>query len=70
MSGNVFEWCADCTHVNYINAPNDGSVWEGENGECKGYITRGGSWWTSPNSIPKQSQDCLRVSAREWNPCK
>jgi formylglycine-generating enzyme required for sulfatase activity len=27
MSGNVYEWCEDCLHYGYLNAPNDGSAW-------------------------------------------
>lgn len=31
MHGNVWEWCLDPWHENYINAPNDGSVWDEKN---------------------------------------
>ncbi|MFM6267845.1 MAG: formylglycine-generating enzyme family protein, partial [Dolichospermum sp.] len=27
MHGNVWEWCQDDWHENYINAPDDGSAW-------------------------------------------
>jgi len=45
MSGNVWEWCEDCYHVDYSAAPTDGSAWK----ECDGTIEeegvhRGGSW--------------------------
>jgi formylglycine-generating enzyme required for sulfatase activity len=43
MAGNVFEFCQDPFHANYVGAPADGSVWSvgGEPGTC---ILRGGSW--------------------------
>lgn len=43
MSGNVWEWLADCWHANYQGAPEDGSAWESG---CTYNIRllRGGSW--------------------------
>jgi formylglycine-generating enzyme required for sulfatase activity len=47
MHGNVFEWCADCWHGNYADAPTDGSAWIiGGNAEYR--VLRGGSWNYNP----------------------
>jgi formylglycine-generating enzyme required for sulfatase activity len=42
MHGNVWEWCQDSDHGNYIGAPTDGTAWEDEKGG--GRICRGGCW--------------------------
>jgi len=49
MHGNVWEWCLDHWHNNYIGAPNDGSAW------LTGYesarrVLRGGSWVSNPSN--------------------
>ena len=46
MCGNVWEWCEDEWHENYINAPADGSAWLDKNSELR--LLRGGSWHYHP----------------------
>jgi formylglycine-generating enzyme required for sulfatase activity len=48
MCGNVWEWCEDGWHENYINAPTDGSAWTSLSSQRK--LLRGGSWPFSPAS--------------------
>ncbi len=58
MSGNVWEWVADCLHFDYQGgAPSDGSAWidSSDRYECDRLI-RGGSW--------DNVSDFLRVSHR------
>ncbi len=42
MMGNVWEWCLDSWHENYVGAPTDGSAWEPDIGTYR--LTRGGSF--------------------------
>jgi formylglycine-generating enzyme required for sulfatase activity len=46
MHGNVWEWCEDDWHENYINAPTDGSAWNSRSGSNTKML-RGGSWHTN-----------------------
>jgi formylglycine-generating enzyme required for sulfatase activity len=43
MHGNVWEWCEDDWHENYINAPTDGSAWNSRS-VSNTKMLRGGSW--------------------------
>ncbi|WP_223212405.1 formylglycine-generating enzyme family protein, partial [Microcystis aeruginosa] len=47
MSGNVWEWCEDNWHDNYIGAPRDGSAWLIRDNDYQ--ILRGGSWYFNPD---------------------
>lgn len=47
MHGNVWEWCADPWHENYLNAPSDGRVWE-VGGDDTYRMLRGGCWLNRP----------------------
>lgn len=59
MSGYVWEWVEDCLHMNYKEAPTDGSAWlEANGGECTERMMRGGSWGDEPGD--------LRTSSRTW----
>ncbi|WP_306607804.1 formylglycine-generating enzyme family protein [Azonexus sp.] len=42
MSGNVWEWTADCMVADYRGAPTDGSP--RVTGDCRSRVLRGGSW--------------------------
>jgi formylglycine-generating enzyme required for sulfatase activity len=60
MHGNVWEWCQDDWHENYIDAPKDGSVWTSRSGDTK--MMRGGSWFINPHYCRSASRyDTYRV---------
>jgi len=47
MHGNVWEWCEDRWHGNYLGAPSDGRAWV--DGWDSLRVLRGGSWYGSAN---------------------
>lgn len=55
MSGNVYEWCQDCSHFNYQGAPSDGSAWE--NPATSDRVIRGGSWDTEAEGCRSAFRD-------------
>ena len=61
MSGNVWEWVADCYHQNYRDAPADGSAWQDANDCQSGYRgVRGGSWILNPQGLRSANRDRVR----------
>ncbi|MDP8229403.1 MAG: formylglycine-generating enzyme family protein, partial [Candidatus Electryoneaceae bacterium] len=46
ISGNVYEWCEDAKHDNYIGAPDDGSAWGGDYEFFR--VVRDGCWDHGP----------------------
>ncbi|MFN7255598.1 MAG: SUMF1/EgtB/PvdO family nonheme iron enzyme [Microcystis sp.] len=61
MSGNVWEWCEDNWHDNYIGAPTDGSAWfiKNDNRSQSPKCLRGGSWNHYPNLCRSASRGGL-----------
>ncbi|WP_241696935.1 SUMF1/EgtB/PvdO family nonheme iron enzyme [Mariprofundus sp. KV] len=57
MSGNVWEWMADCWSEHRSSAPADGSAVS--SGTCTARVLKGGSWYDAEHYI--------RISARLWN---
>jgi formylglycine-generating enzyme required for sulfatase activity len=57
MHGNVWQWVEDPYHLDYVQAPGNGSVWSQGDASASLGVVRGGSW----NNYPDQ----LRSASRE-----
>jgi formylglycine-generating enzyme required for sulfatase activity len=60
MHGNVWEWCADGWHDDYVGAPTDGRSWEGGGTD---HVLRGGCWHDPPGLCRSSAR--LRQAATE-----
>jgi formylglycine-generating enzyme required for sulfatase activity len=56
MCGNVWEWCKDEWHENYIDAPIDGSAWTSPGLSSGRRMLRGGSWVGNPKNCRSASR--------------
>jgi formylglycine-generating enzyme required for sulfatase activity len=66
MHGNVWEWCLDHWHDNYLGAPNDGSAWSDANASATAErVLRGGSWSDSPADSRSASRRRLPAQSRD-----
>ncbi|MEM8640967.1 MAG: formylglycine-generating enzyme family protein [Cyanobacteria bacterium P01_G01_bin.54] len=55
MHGNVWEWCLDRWHSNYLGAPRDGRAWT--EGDDNVFVLRSGSWYSHPKFCRSASRD-------------
>jgi len=63
MHGNVWEWCLDVYHSNYVGAPSDGSAWV-LGGDRSVRILRGGSWFGSANAGRSANRSWYQPASR------
>lgn len=59
MHGNIWEWCLDCWHESYHEAPTNGSAWLTETNN-NSRVLRGGSWLNAPT-------DCRSAYRYNWD---
>ncbi len=65
MVGNQWELVADCAHVNYQKAPDDGSAWDEKNGgDCSRAVTRGSSWFDPLSARHKRNRMVVSSTRR------
>ncbi|MGE0131637.1 MAG: formylglycine-generating enzyme family protein [Blastocatellales bacterium] len=62
MHGNVWEWCLDSWHDNYLSAPEDGRSWEGGINYLK--VIRGGDWDSLAGECRVSSRNRITSSFR------
>jgi formylglycine-generating enzyme required for sulfatase activity/uncharacterized caspase-like protein len=76
MCGNIWEWCQDEWHGNYINAPTDGSKWlSGKdkplnlvfNKIFNNKVLRGGSWDFLPDHCRSAYRGTLDLDDYDYN---
>lgn len=65
MHGNVWEWCDDTWHEDYVDAPNDGTTWDGGNPQVR--LLRGGSWYNNGQKLQSATRIGFDISSRYDN---
>ncbi len=64
MAGNVWEWLADCYHLDYVGAPADGSEWQANN--CHLRSARGGTWYYGPDFLRSANRGASDPDVRDF----
>ena len=64
MLGNVREWVADCHHLTYQGAPDDGRAWL--ESSCEQRVVRGGSWFDGAQTSRAAYRHTLPDSHRSY----
>jgi formylglycine-generating enzyme required for sulfatase activity len=65
MHGDVWEWCQDNYHDNYLTAPSDGTAWIDKKSNSK--VLRGGSWFSYPRKCRSAYHNHDFPSSRDSN---
>jgi formylglycine-generating enzyme required for sulfatase activity len=66
VHGNVWEWCEDVWHDNYIGAPADGTAWlRGRDANRR--VVRGGSWYNYLQYLRAAVRDGYTIDTRSYN---
>jgi len=63
MSGNVWEWCEDTWHENYVGAPRDGTAWIGEDAAKR--VVRGACWESQAQYCRSFTRTAFRQGLRD-----
>jgi formylglycine-generating enzyme required for sulfatase activity len=63
--GNVLEVVADPYHPGYLHAPNDGSIYPGDEAAKKQAVSRGGSWYLNAESVRSAARFPVPADYRE-----
>lgn len=63
VTGNVFQWVADCYHDNYVGAPADGTAWATTG--CENRVVRGASYLVKPPLLRSSWRDWRKATARD-----
>ena len=65
MHGNVWEWCQDCWHSDYQDAPRDAVAWiDSKSSKDTNRVLRGGSWDYSPEYCRSAFRDFFNPALR------
>ncbi|WP_299402152.1 formylglycine-generating enzyme family protein [Acaryochloris sp. IP29b_bin.148] len=67
MHGNVWEWCLDRWHNNYVGAPNTAEAWPNDEEAFKKNVLRGGAWECYPSLCRSASREGYNCNVKLEN---